>query len=86
MPNWNLYERQSPEYMESVLPNKVRARVAIEAGSTFGWSRFVGLPGDGAVIGMHSFGASGKVSNLLEEFGLTTEATVKAAKALLQKS
>jgi transketolase len=85
MPNWNLYERQSPEYMESVLPNKVRARVAIEAGSTFGWSKFVGLPGDGAVLGMHTFGASGKVSNLLEEFGLTTEATVKAAKALLQK-
>jgi transketolase len=86
MPNWNLYERQSPEYWESVLPNKVRARVAIEAGSTFGWRRFVGLPGDGIVLGMHTFGASGKVSSLLEEFGLTTEATVKAAKSLLKKS
>ncbi len=84
MPNWNLYERQSPEYWESVLPKAVKARVAIEAGSTFGWRRFVGLPGEGAVLGMRTFGASGKLSTLLEEFGLTVDATVKTAKSLLQ--
>ncbi|MGQ9644680.1 MAG: transketolase, partial [Ignavibacterium sp.] len=80
MPNWNLYERQSPEYWESVLPSKVKARVAIEAGSTFGWRRFVGLHGEGEVLGMRTFGASGKLNSLLEEFGLTVKSVVDAAK------
>jgi transketolase len=86
MPNWNLYERQSPEYWESVLPSKVKARVAIEAGSTFGWRRFVGLHGDGEVLGMRTFGASGKLNNLLEEFGLTVEAVVKISKSIIKRS
>jgi len=86
MPNWNLYERQTPEYWESVLPNKVKARVAIEAGSTLGWRRFVGLHGDGEVLGMRTFGASGKLNNLLEEFGLTVEYVVKAAKKVINKN
>jgi transketolase len=86
MPNWNLYEKQSPEYRESVLPANVRARVAIEAGSTFGWRKFVGLPGDGEVLGMRTFGASGKLSSLLEEFGLTVENVVKTAQSLIYKS
>ncbi|MBI1938947.1 MAG: NAD(P)-binding domain-containing protein [Ignavibacteriales bacterium] len=86
MPNWNLYERQSPEYWESVLPNKVKARVAIEAGSTFGWRRFVGIHGDGEVLGMRTFGASGKLNNLLEEFGLTVESVVRTAKNVINKN
>lgn len=86
MPNWSLYERQSPEYRESVLPSKVRTRVSIEAGSTFGWRRFVGLPGDGEVLGMTTFGASGKLGSLLEEFGLTVENVVKTAKSFIHKS
>lgn len=83
MPNWNLYERQSPEYWETVLPSNVKARVAIEAGSTFGWRRFVGLHGDGEVLGMRTFGASGKLNSLLEEFGLTVESVVEAAKKVI---
>jgi len=86
MPNWNLYEKQSLEYWESVLPTNVRARVAIEAGSTFGWRRFVGLPGDGEVLGMRTFGASGKLNSLLEEFGLTVDNVVNTAKSLIYKS
>jgi transketolase len=86
MPNWNLYERQNPDYWESVLPSSVRARVAVEAGSTFGWRRFVGLHGDGEVLGMRTFGASGKLSNLLEEFGLTVSSVVNAAKKVMKKS
>lgn len=85
LPNWNLYERQSPEYWESVLPSNVKARIAIEAGSTFGWRRFVGLHGNGEVLGMRTFGASGKLNNLLEEFGLTSEEIVKTAKRILSK-
>jgi transketolase len=86
MPNWNLYERQTPEYWESVLPSKVKARVAIEAGSTFGWRRFVGLHGDGEVLGMRTFGASGKINSLLEEFGLTVGSVVKTAKEIVKKN
>jgi len=85
MPNWNLYERQSSEYKEIVLPKNVRARVAIEAGATFGWRKYVGLPGDGEVIGMRSFGASGKVNSLMEEFGFTVGNVVKISKSLINK-
>jgi len=86
MPNWNLYARQSHEYREEVLPAKVKARVAIEAGSTFGWNRFIGLHGDGQVLGMKTFGASGKPDSLFEEFGLTVNALLKAAKSVLKKN
>ncbi|WP_337872591.1 transketolase [Ignavibacterium sp.] len=85
MPNWNLYERQSPEYWESVLPSKVKVRIAIEAGSTFGWRRFVGLHGDGEVLGMRTFGASGKINDLLKEYGLTVSSVVDAAKKLVKR-
>jgi transketolase len=85
MPNWNLYARQSQEYREEVLPAEVKARIAIEAGSTFGWSRFIGLHGDGQVLGMKTFGASGKPDSLFEEFGLTVNSLMKAAKSMLKK-
>jgi transketolase len=85
MPNWNLYERQSPEYQEAVLPSKVLARIAIEAGSTFGWSRFIGLHGDGQVLGMTTFGASAKPDSLFNEFGLTIAALITAARSALKK-
>lgn len=85
MPDWNLYDRQSAEYRETVLPKNVRARVAIEAGATFGWRKYVGLPGDGEVIGMRSFGASGKVNSLMEEFGFTVDNIVKTTKSLINR-
>ncbi len=71
MPCWELFDRQSPEYREQVLPRGVTARVAIEQGSTFGWDRYVG--GNGAVIGMHTFGASAPLKQLLKKFGFTPE-------------
>jgi transketolase len=86
MPDWNLYERQSREYREAVLPSGVTARIAIEAGSTFGWSRYLGLNGDGHVLGMNTFGASGKPESLFIEFGITVNALVKAAKSALKAS
>ncbi|MEP7267477.1 MAG: transketolase [Saprospiraceae bacterium] len=86
MPNWNLFERQSIEYKESVLPVKVRTRIAIEAASTFGWERYTGLPGDGVVMGMKTFGASGKLKDLLVEFGLTVDEVIKTAKNLIHNS
>lgn len=86
MPNWDLYARQSHEYREEVLPSKIKARIAIEAGSTFGWSRFIGLHEDGQVLGMKAFGTSGKPDSLFEEFGLTVNALVKTAKSMLIKN
>ncbi|HSQ36107.1 MAG TPA: transketolase [Candidatus Binatia bacterium] len=86
MPNWSLYQRQSPEYRETVLPKAVTARIAIEAGSDFGWSEFVGLPGAGRVLGMKTFGASAKPDSLYVEFGLTVEAVAEAARSILKKA
>jgi transketolase len=79
MPSWELFERQSPEYRESVLPRRVTARVAVEQASTFGWERYVGL--DGHVVGMTTFGASAPLKDLQTKFGFTPGAVVEAAKA-----
>ena len=80
MPCMDIFEQQSAEYKESVLPKSVRKRVAIEALSDFGWGKYVGL--DGAVIAMKGFGASGPYSKLFEHFGFTVDNVVKTVKAL----
>ena len=71
MPCMDLFEEQSPEYKESVLPKAVRKRVAVEALSDFGWGRYVGL--DGATVCMEGFGASGPAAQLFKKFGFTAE-------------
>ena len=83
MPSWDLFERQSEDYRNSVLPQDVQARVAIEQASTFGWERYVGR--EGHTIGMHTFGASAPLKALQQEFGFTVENIVAAAKAQLPK-
>ena len=85
MPCWSLYERQESAYWEEVLPSSVRARVAVEAGSTFGWRRYVGRHGEGNVLGMRTYGASAPIKDLLKEFGLTVESVVKMAKETVKK-
>ena len=80
MPCMDLFEEQSKEYKESVLPNSVRKRVAIEALSGFGWERYTGL--DGAVVAMKGFGASAPQNLLFKKFGFTVENVVKVAKGL----
>ena len=71
MPCWELFDRQPREYQDAVLPRAVQARVAIEQASTLGWDRYVG--DGGAVIGMHTFGASAPLKQLLTKFGFTPE-------------
>ncbi|HLJ85239.1 MAG TPA: transketolase [Candidatus Angelobacter sp.] len=83
MPSWDIFERQSPEYRESVLPNSVKARIAVEQGSTLGWSQYVGH--DGITIGMKTFGASAPLKALQKKFGFTPEAVIAAARKLLEK-
>ena len=80
MPSTDVFERQDAAYRESVLPNAVRKRVAVEAGVTGFWRQYVGL--DGAVIGIDTFGASAPADALYKHFGITTEHVVAAAKAL----
>ncbi|MFH0993059.1 MAG: transketolase [bacterium] len=81
MPCQELFARQSAEYQESVLPPAVRHRVSIEAGSTLGWYKYVGL--DGLAIGIDSFGMSGPYAKLYQHFGLTADMVVAKVVALL---
>lgn len=78
MPCWDIFEKQSDDYKKQVLPPGVTARVAVEMASPFGWSQYVGL--SGVVIGMHRFGASAPIKDLLKKFGFTTENVVTAAR------
>lgn len=81
MPCTNIFDRQSKEYKDSILPNNVRARIAIEAGNTAYMSKYTGL--DGKVIGIDTFGASAPAEKLFIEFGFTVENVVKTANEIL---
>ena len=81
MPSVELFARQPVDYRERVLPPAVRARVAVEAGHTFGWHRWVGT--GGAVVGLERFGASAPAERLFAEFGFTPEHVAAQARALL---
>ncbi|MBC6935475.1 MAG: transketolase [Chloroflexi bacterium] len=81
LPSWELFDAQSQEYRDSVLPPDVTARVSIEAGITMGWERYVGCRG--VMIGVNRFGASAPYERLYQEFGLTAEAIIQAAKELV---
>ena len=84
MPSWEIFDRQDAAYKESVLPSSVTARVSVEMASTFGWERYVGLKG--RKIGMHRFGASAPLKDLLKFFGFTTDAVVaEARKAIAER-
>jgi transketolase len=82
MPCWELFDAQSEEYQEFVLPSEVRARVSIEAGTTLGWAKYVGL--DGITIGVDTFGASAPYQKIYEEYGITAKAVVEAVGELVE--
>jgi transketolase len=81
MPCWELFERQTQEYRDSVLLPSVRARVAVEAGTSLGWRRYTGI--DGRIIARRDFGASAPLKELLKQFGFTVEKVVEAARESL---
>jgi transketolase len=81
MPSWDIFEHQDRDYREEVLPPEVKARIAVEQASTFGWSRYVGEKG--RVIGMHTFGASAPLKELQKKFGFTPDAIISAARDLV---
>jgi transketolase len=81
MPSWDIFEHQTKEYRDSVLPPNVTARVAVEQASTFGWERYVG--NSGRIIGMQTFGASAPLKELQRKFGFEPDRVAAVAKELL---
>ena len=81
MPSWEIFEKQDESYKESVLPSDVTARVSVEMAATLGWARYTGLKGRN--VGMHRFGASAPLKDLLKYFGFTVETVVKEARAAM---
>ncbi len=84
MPSWELFEVQSQQYRDSVLPPEVRSRLSIEAASPFGWSRWVGDDGD--IIGVDHFGASAPTDVVMREYGFSVENVVKRTLALIGRT
>lgn len=82
MPCWELFDRQPREYRDQVLPPAVTARVGIEQASTFGWDRYVG--DGGALVGMHTYGASAPLKQLLTKFGFTPQRVAEVARELVE--
>src|SRR5438105_8140507 len=81
MPSWDIFDHQPQEYRDSVLPSNVKARVAVEQASTFGWERYVGSSGQ--IIGMKTFGASAPLKELQRKFGFEPDHVIAAAKKQL---
>jgi len=84
LPSWDLFEKQTKEYRDTVLPPKITKRVTVEMGTTLGWERYAGTTG--TMIGMTSFGASAPLKDLLIEFGFTAEAVYQAAKKQMRNA
>jgi transketolase len=83
MPSWELFEKAPAPYKERIFPSDVKARIAVEAGISMGWERYVG--DGGRIIGIDRFGASAPGGKVLAEFGFTAENIVKNALELLKK-
>ncbi len=84
MPSWELFEQQSEDYKQSVIPDNVTARVSVELASTFGWGKYVGTQGQ--AIGMESFGASAPLKELAKKFGFTVDHVVAKAKSQIAQA
>ena len=84
MPSWEVFEKQTAEYIASVLPPSVRARVSVEAGTTFGWAKYIG--DDGEAVGHDDFGASAPIKDLMTHFGFTVENVVAKARLSMSKA
>jgi len=84
MPSWELFERQDEHYRDEVLPPGITARVAVEMGAVIGWDRYAGS--GGAIIGMHSFGGSAPIKDLLKKFGFVAAKVVEAAESQIARN
>src|SRR5512135_3671722 len=82
-PSWYFFERQNPVYQDEVFPPSIKARLAVEAGVSFGWERYVGDLG--RVIGVDRYGASAPYQVIFKEYGLTAEHVIREAQKLLEE-
>ena len=80
MPSWELFSQQTPEYQEKVQPKLIRSRVSIEAGTSFGWERWIGQ--EGVSISVDRYGASAPAETIFERYGFTVNNVVESAKNL----
>ena len=80
--SWHLFQAQTEEYQNQVLPSRVTARVAVEAAAGLGWERWIGT--SGRYVGMNGFGASAPAPRLFQEFGITADAVASAARSLVK--
>ncbi|MGI9534397.1 MAG: transketolase-like TK C-terminal-containing protein, partial [Thermodesulfobacteriota bacterium] len=85
LPSWGIFEKQSNEYKENVLPHKINKRLSVEAGATFGWERYVGSNGQGKAFGLDQFGESAPCNDVMKEFGFSVENLHREAKKLISK-
>jgi transketolase len=84
MPSWELFERQDESYRNNVLPPHITGRVAVEQGSVIGWDRYVGS--SGTIVGMHTFGSSAPLKDLLQKFGFTADKVMEAVRGQIARS
>jgi len=84
MPSWELFERQSTEYKSAIFPREVRARLAVEAAASLGWSKYIGPDGD--TVTHDEYGASAPYKDVLKHFGFTVENVVAKARELIKKT
>src|SRR6185312_4131513 len=84
LPCWELFDRQDQAYRDEVLPPAIRARVSIEEASTLGWDRWIGP--EGAMVGMHTFGSSAPLKDVMNEFGFTPDKVAEAARATIERA
>jgi transketolase len=84
MPSWELFERQDEAYRKGVLLPHIRARVAVEQGAVIGWDRYAGS--SGSIIGMHTFGSSAPLNDVLKKFGFTPNIVLDATKTQIARS
>jgi transketolase len=84
LPSWYLFDQQSDEYRDGVLPPAITARVSVEEASTLGWDRYVGP--EGAVIGMHTFGSSAPLKDVQTKFGFTPQRVAETAREVLKRA
>jgi transketolase len=84
MPSWDLFEKQDQSYRDSVLPPAIKARVTVEQGSTLGWDRYAGC--SGTMMGMHTFGSSAPLKDLLAKFGFVADRVLAAALRQIEES
>ena len=85
LPSWDIFEKQSQKYKEKILPGRVSKRLSVEAGSTFGWERYVGSNSRGKAFGLDRFGESAPCNDLMKEFGFTVENLYRESKKIISE-